>query len=221
MYLARPEVQNMNQDAAAKLARIHFAKRRHERNFSDDSIHRGQERYDRPLPSVPAVPPPANFAVELPAGDVAASSYAYGSGQRPQYKHTASIADMKYTVISSDEYPQAIDSAVGTQTTQLPYRPSMEGAKRSNGSLPTSSPRQSTDHAYQIPHQTSPQGAPRSSPPPLPPKTPLPYPEENSPRTFTNMGSLNRAANSGLPYPESDAPPPVVNVARKPEFGAR
>lgn len=215
----------MNMDASSKLAKIHFAKRRHERHFSDDSIYHGQERYDRPT-SIPSVPPPANFAVELPAGDVAAP-YAYGSGHRPQYKHSPSIADMKYTVVSSDEYPQPLDNTVGHNTAQLSYRPSMEGARRSNGSIPPASPRQSTDHTYlqyQHPHQNQhqqQQAALRSSPPPLPPKTPLPYPEEQNPRTFTNMGSLNRHTSGGPPYPESDAPPPVVNLARKPEFGVR
>ena len=221
MYLAKPESQSMNIDAPAKLAKIHFAKRRHERQLSaGSSIQEGDERWDRPS-SMSAIPPPSNpLAVELPAEDV--GSYGYQStGQRPVYKHTPSMAAMKYTVVSSDEYPQPMDS---TQTQQLPFRPSTDSARRSdesstNRSPQHRSPRQSTDHIYQ--YQGSP---PRAIPPPLPPKTPLPYPDEQSPRTFTNMGNLGRfpsSAGGGLPYPDTDAPPPVVNVSTKPSLGQR
>ncbi len=73
--------------------------------------------------------------------------------------------------------------------------------------------------------------------PPLPPKTPLPYPDEEgnarngsgNERTSKRPQSPNspwrsqqRLPNGHAvpipPYPDTDGPPPVVNLARKPEF---
>lgn len=222
MYLARPEVEHMNREASAKLARIHKSKMRWERQLAAPQQQEPmtqnqsmmQNRWSQPLPTVP---PPSNpMAVELPAEDVIPTNYRPQSMQyRPTYHHTPSVADMKYTVIASDEYPQPVDSATAFSPQQHspPFRPSMESAQRSNSSL-RHSPRQSADFQY----QNGAGNGQRQSPPPLPPKTPLPYPDQpQSPRTFMNMGSLGR----NLPYPETDAPPPAVNMARKPEYGVR
>ncbi|KAG8629369.1 hypothetical protein KVT40_003234 [Elsinoe batatas] len=234
MYLARKETTSMNMQAAAKMAKIHFAKRRHDRHASANSIQGGQERWDRPVSSS-VMPPPSNpLAVELPGEDVIPGVHTV-LGPR-QYVHGGSLADAKYTVVPEEDYSEPIDSPQHHQ--QAPYgpdsyrqswRPSMDGSRRSDGSSTiTASPRVSFEKppspASQRLSQASP---PKNSPPPIPPKTPLPYPDtDQPPRTFTNMSNLGRygaplpPANN-LPYPDTDGPPPVVNVARKPEFGVR
>lgn len=211
MYLTKNEVQNMNLDAAAKMGRIQRSKNRHERAPSyENNTESNFSRYDAPLPPVP---PPSNpMAVELPANEEVAPYHPHQ--QRPHYAHhTPSVADMKYTVISSDEYPQPVEpSSPRSQT--APYRPSMDSQHHTSNSSVNSIPHQ--QHDYRPGSQSQ-----RTSPPPLPPKTPLPYPNEQpqSPRTFTGM-DMSSLRNT-LPYPESDGPPPVVNTARKPEFGVR
>lgn len=235
-YLAKRDVENMNQSAAAKMAKIHFAKARHERTESRRANGRPEARdsfnnassWDRPLPTAP---PPSNLmAVELPGDDM----FYQTQGFRPsgQYEHRPSIADQKYTVEASD-----------------PYRPS--GLPDQNNivpddafSLPSSSPQTPTQRPVQPYTQPSPISpsfppyagngySPTRSPeaPPLPPKTPLPYPDHQQqqqpgayrgstdggdggggPRTFMNMGELGRR----LPYPDVEGPPPVVNTASKP-----
>jgi len=214
MYLTRPEVTQMNMDAAAKLAKVHFAKRRHARQTSNGSIQGGPERYDRPNSISEMIPPSNPLAVELPAEDVVPAIHNHYGPGRVQFRQTPSLANMKYTVISSDEYPQPVDSANEQRPPQLqnlPYRGSMDGHRRSESSV----------HTVTSPN-TSPAQPQSTQPPPLPPKTPLPYPDSQSPRTFTNMGSIARSPPRGqLPYPDTDGPPPAINLARKPEFGVR
>ncbi|KAK4964129.1 hypothetical protein LTR66_012463 [Elasticomyces elasticus] len=210
MYLAKNEVQRMNVDAAAKMARIHRAKMRHERVVAGEPIASIEDRWNGPLTSCP---PPSNpMPVELPAEDVLPVHQRQASQTlRPPYEHRPSLADQKYTVVSSDEFPQVVDADTMPRRSQdFQYRPSGDnGPRRSDGSI-TPSPRRSSDSYHQ---------AHSPPPPPLPPKTPLPYPDQLStgPRTFMNMGSLSRH----LPYPDADGPPPPVNMARKPEFGVK
>jgi hypothetical protein len=62
---------------------------------------------------------------------------------------------------------------------------------------------------------------PSNSPPPLPPKTPL-YASARPAVPGGMQAVLTRPpAGVSLPYPDNDGPPPVVNTARKPEYGVR
>lgn len=226
MYLARPEVTKMNMDAAAKLAKIELAKRRAHRQESEGSIQSGDERYMGQHPTYD-IPPPSNpLAVELPAEDVPSGSYYGHSPASRPFRPTPSVANMKYSVISSDEYPQPVESPLAlqqsSQSQRLPFRPSIDSSRRSDGSVNRAPSLTSSTSMQQ--QQTSP--TTKATPPPLPPKTPLPYPDQAappSPRTFTNMGTLGKSPPHGnsLPYPDTDGPPPVVNVARKPQYGGR
>ena len=214
MYLTRPEVTEMNMGAAAKLAKVHFAKRRQVRQTSNGSIQEGPERWERPTSTSEMIPPSNPLAVELPGEDVVPAMHNYYGPGRVQFRQTPSLANMKYTVISSDEYPQPIDSPNEQRPPQwqnLPHRGSTDGHRRSESSVHT------------VASNTSPVQPPTAQqPPPLPPKTPLPYPDSQRPRTFTNMGSIARSPPRGqLPYPDTDGPPPAINMARKPEFGVR
>jgi hypothetical protein len=220
----------MNLDAAAKLGRIYRAKIRWERaQFQSDNNSNSQiqsqphpSRWDRPLPPSPytyAEP----MAVELPAEDVPPQPYDYN---RPQsqllspstYQHhprRPSDAE-KIMITSSDEY-SAIDPRHSGELAS--------GYRRSNEQFTTgshdTSPRRSGDE----PRRSNDGGALGNEPPPRPPKTPIQMNMglDVKPGIRTGMqGTLSRPpAGIALPYPDTDGPPPVVNMARKPEYGVR
>ena len=201
MYLAKPDVQALNLSASAKMAKIQFAKRRHDRHLSSSSSlsyspspnGMNPSRYDAALPPVP---PPSNpLAVELPAEDVAPPPKHYREHSLG-YQHMGSVADMKYTVVSADEWPQPLNITHSQQ--QYQHRPSMDSPHDSNTSLhdsPSSPARHSVEYRHgssggeyratsdyrhssefrpSSSHQHSPPAfAAHGDAPPLPPKTPL------------------------------------------------
>jgi hypothetical protein len=228
IFLARREIETLNQNAAQKMAKIHFAKVRYERaEARGEALAATREQrfsweerdpFDRPLP--PATT--NSYAVELPGDD----SYYQTQGFRPgaqHYEHRPSIAEQKYVVVAGDYHaPQA-----PPQRTP-PQRPAQTGSNPN--SSPYQSPvypgqlRPSPDNPY-VNRDPSPHSHERPSPPPLPPKTPIDHPGQmspassdappaNGPRTFMNMGDLGRR----LPYPDVDGPPPAVNTANKPQL---
>ncbi|KAG9848061.1 FabD/lysophospholipase-like protein, partial [Aureobasidium melanogenum] len=233
MYLARPDVQAQNFDAAAKLAKVFFSKNRHERHPSWDGQEIINTSFSRQNAPLPEIPPPSNpLAVELPADDVFPPQLYQ---QRPPTSQPplrqSSISDMKYTVVPDDQWPQSEPVRTPTSATRPSpppgaYRPSMDSMHRSSGSLSQHRPesQDSSTAAYA---------------PPLPPKTPLPYPDNVAPLSPTvgspigsptygnpmrhsshNGGSFNVAPlrQALPPYPDTDGPPPIVNIARKPEY---
>ena len=229
MYLARTEVTSMNMQAAAKLARVHFAKKRHDRTFSSSSIQDGPEQWDRPASS--HVPPPHDpMAAELPAEDVVPGVDTV-VGPR-QYVHRGSLANAKYSIFPDEAHSRPMDSPlVGQHMSHRNSRSTVDSARRSNSSVNVVSPQPGHDQQNwgqpPPPPSYGSQGSPKQSAPPLPPKTPLPYPNgEHAPRTFTNASDPRRHPayrdeRNGLPYPDTEGPPPAVNMARKPEFGVR
>ncbi|KAF1985400.1 FabD/lysophospholipase-like protein [Aulographum hederae CBS 113979] len=217
MYLASNDVQRMILDSAAKMSRIHRAKLRWERQMNGQPPDL-PNRWDRPL--TPQVPPPSNpLAVELPANeDVVmspASHHNYPQQQRPNseylsptYQIHPSSFDEKFTVVSSDEYPQPVDQDHPPRSSsEYPYR------RSNDGGFPVSAPHSSNGSEPRYSGERV-----RITPPPLPPKTPL-----GGHRPPTNAGAtMNRPPGGvgiSLPYPDADGPPPVVNMARKPQFG--
>ncbi len=226
-YLARRDVEELNHRAAAKLAKVHFAKQRFDRaearNGGSVDSH-GMPRYswqnseDRPLP----LAEPANSnAVELPGDDMWYQTQGFRPGAQ-QYEHRPSIAGEKYTVVSGEfhlpqhqRYPS--DATNPSSPPHRPVQPYQGGQNRDHSNSLSSNNGLSPRTSYEQ----------RSSPPPIPPKMPmqgLPYPDEsnlsptsppgNGPRTFQNMGDLRR----GLPYPDVEGPPPTVNTANKPQL---
>jgi len=199
-YLAKQEVQKMSYDAAVKLAKVERARRRlasHELNSSA-------------RPSSFYTDPSNPMAVELPGEEVPVDPNRLSGHYRPpQYpanpQHpylTSSSAQDKFTVISSDGYPQAVDPST-------PPRRSFDNRQsyvQGDDAGMTASPRRSGE------------GIDRTSPLPLPPKTPLQ--NQNPVPTSQNMPRPPRAHNGHvkLPYPDTDGPPPIVNMARKPEY---
>ncbi|KAK0818460.1 hypothetical protein LTR38_001042 [Friedmanniomyces endolithicus] len=242
-YLARRETEGINQGAAAKMAKIHFAKIRHERAEARKAAGRPPERdswqnpWDRPLPSAP---PPSNpMAVELPGDD----GYYQTTSFRPssqQYEHRPSIADQKYVVVPDDGYApqqqhtqqpqQANDSPrTPTQRPVQPYNHQPSLSYSTSQMSPTSlnpasngpSPRHSHDSVTSRPSPPA-NGQPRvpsGPPPPLPPKTPFPYPldTQQQQQQQQQQGHVQHHQQQ-LHSPQSPlypAPPPV-NLAGKP-----
>jgi hypothetical protein len=243
LYLSRQEVQNMNYNAASKLARIHFAKLRQDRaavrrdldgpGSLTSNRHSWQNPWDlRPSGNAPAVPPPSNpMAVELPASEPYYSS-AGAAGPGQQYEHRSSIADQKYTVVSSDEYPEPVQNG-NNQTSPNqnqnqytpPRHPSVPQSPYSSPSYGQDLSARPSGDSYG--GRSSGEEWRTTEPPPLPPKTPLQYPRDQrqtqqdqrptqpyagGPTTFMGMGDLGRT----LPYPDQEGPPPTVNLRSKP-----
>ena len=214
MYLAEPNVQSSNLDAAAKLGRIYRAKQRWERAQNGEAPYAGggppmtNPWETRPLPSIPDTN--TSFAVELPAEEIPPQFYQQQQSTHhltPASAHRPSETE-KFSIVSSDEYPQPVtppQRIVGPSRDVSPYR-------RSGDNISHGSPRLSFEE--QVSHQ---QPA-KQSPPPLPPKTPLQ--KQGLP---ANPKANMRMPPQGiiLPYPDTDGPPPAVNKARKPELGMR
>ncbi|KAL8735284.1 MAG: hypothetical protein Q9181_002859 [Wetmoreana brouardii] len=154
--------------------------------------------------SAPAYVPPAPIpnAVELPGEDPPSLYPRPLSRPGPQYpaqyshpfEQITSPQD-KFTIISSDQPPPSVD-ITPRLSEDSSFRPSSElyGSDRPRAE----EPRRSFD----------------SVPPPVPPKTPMQY--HDDPRRHTVPHRTNNPAS--LPYPDTDGPPPVVNMARKPQF---
>lgn len=207
-YLAKKEVQQINLEAAVKMAKIERAKRRLEVHAEGREL----DGTERPLPNVP---PPSNpLAVELPGDELPPRPPQYSRGppypaNPPHPYQQFSSSQDKFMVISSDEFPQPANQAPPSRRSgELPYRWSNEFGRGDNSqhSSLAPSPRRSVD------------GFGRLSPPPLPPKTPLPYAEGG------DQGRTQgppRNGNIKLPYPDTDGPPPIVNKLRKPAYNAR
>lgn len=214
-YLARSEVQRINVEAAAKMARIERARRRHMPYNPTEDL----DVYERPLPDVPLPSNPQAF--ELPGEDLPITSPPPRPG--PQYPANPthpylqySTSQDKFSVISSDEFPQPAD------TIPRPRRSGESPPYRRSGEQYRSEDDQRSQHSFSPSPRRSHEDPARRTPPPLPPKTPLPYPDardqrrpSSSPRSHLNVSNVK------LPYPDTDGPPPMVNMARKPEVSGR
>ena len=206
-YLAKSEVQRINMDAAAKMARIERAKRRHAAYATTGEF----DSHERPAP--PYVPPPLDpLAVELPGEDVPSQHPRPKPGpQYPvnpphPYQQVLSSQD-KFTVVSSDEFPQVVDTAHSSLSADIPYRNSI-------GGYMADSPRTSGQSIIESPRRSN-----EGYAPPLPPKTPISHRDGRDQRRYDISPRGN--GNMKLPYPDTDGPPPVVNMARKPEYTGR
>ncbi|KAK3073260.1 hypothetical protein LTR53_005310 [Teratosphaeriaceae sp. CCFEE 6253] len=216
-YLAKRDTENINQGAAAKIAKIHFAKQRHERAEARKAAGRPerdswQNPWDRPLATAP---PPSNpMAVELPGDDGYYQTQSFRPGSQ-QYEHRPSIADQKYVVVADahDGYAAPLHDSPQTPT-QRPAQPyglhshsnSLSGAPMSPASLNYHSngpsPRHSHDSVNSRQSPPASQHPSISGPPPLPPKTPLPYPPDQqqqmqSPQSPQWQGQYNNGGGGG------------------------
>ncbi|KAI9683687.1 MAG: hypothetical protein M1829_004992 [Trizodia sp. TS-e1964] len=209
-YLAKSEVQRLNVAIAAKMARIHRMHQRLARpTYSSNKVGEEEEEEEedepagakgegqarlapQPLRSEKQHPIPP-FTAELAGVELPAT--------RPHTRTPSAEQQDKYAIISSDEYPQP-----------MPYSPALPPRTpthpRTSSSSFAPSPRRSSEMFLGEPQH----------PPPRPPKTPIPR----------ESGEEHREWRAGyvrpggvLPYPDNDGPPPVVDLARKPEYLGR
>jgi hypothetical protein len=218
MYLAEKTVQGMTLDAAAKIARIHFAKVRWERAAKGEPpFAPGAQAPNKPLSGVPD---PAPMAVELPAEEITPEYYSHihpAYRPLPADQRRPSEND-KYLVVSSDEYPQAVGN---DGYNDLPPRHSGElvsPGRRSDEQFSSDRPMSMVSSAPSWDDRMS-------NGPPRPPKTPLqdgnrPPPLFGAHGTSPPAGSAFSRPPPGapLPYPDTDGPPPIVNKATKPDY---
>jgi hypothetical protein len=217
-YLGKSEVQRMNIDAAAKLAKINRAKLRYERD-----IDRMASDYDfkSHQTDMSGVPDPYPNAVELPAempiiqpphSPPSRSSYESG------YHETLEVPGRRKTPSprSSNEHhvhisPRASNNTVFKDDAGdrfVVYAPTPN--EHLNASGVDKIAITSLDEAPRPPEQPVKRPLGRVEPPPLPPKTPI-----NDPATGLPLG---RSRPTVAPYPLDDRPPPVVNMAGKPNY---
>ena len=196
-YLAKPEVRRINEEVAAKMGRIERAKRRHMSYGTAGEF----DGYQNQLLNVP--PPLDPLAVELPADEPPPHYIRPGS----QNGHTG----LQYAQVMNSQ-----DKFGALSPADIPHTP-REGQIRRSAELPApgDNPRTSGSSIAPSPRRSQ-DSRGRPEPPPLPPKTPIPYPDgrEMAPHRISPRGNT-------LPYPDDDGPPPMVNMARKPEYVAR
>ncbi|EMD97230.1 hypothetical protein COCC4DRAFT_197865 [Bipolaris maydis ATCC 48331] len=221
MYLADQIVQGMTLDAAAKIARIHFAKIRWERAAKGESPYSPvAQAPNKPLPSVPD---PAPMAVELPAEELSPEYYAniHPAFRPPPADQRRPSENDKYLVVNSDEHPP---SPVSENYHDLMHRHSGElvsPGRRSHEQFSAGRPVSMVSSAISWDDRMS-------NAPPRPPKTPLqdgrpPPPLSGvlpmSPMSPPPGSSFSRPPpGAPLPYPDTDGPPPIVNKATKPDY---
>lgn len=227
VYLSKSDVQSINLGAAAKLARVHFAKKRFDRTARSQA-NRGrlswQDGYDSTPESNPEISLPSNpMAVELPGSEPYLSPQ---SIPRRSYDHRPSVADMKYTVVTSDEFPQPVnptpDDNTATTPTQLSYSQSQNGHQYSHNSYQNNnnhhrsvSAATSTYSHHHIPSPTYP--PPRHSGESLgysPPPTSAPPPPPMYP-----SGPPPLPPKTPLPYPD-DVSPVSAGTQPSPRVGS-
>lgn len=232
-YLSREQERRMVQGAAAKLAKIYFAKQRWERlgPSASDAAHAVP---DIALPM--AVELPGDFPQSPPQANRPPSRHSYesggndslpvrvgtpsprSSGEPPRYSPT--LPPQPYPAAPPIVPPLA---PAGRQATNGNGRDADDAdADRLVVNAPTPSQYRMAagvdkiaivrpdDYPWRYQQQQQQQPA-RLEPPPLPPKTPLPE----------HQAGYGRASATVLPYPVDDDAPPVVNMARKPNYSAR
>jgi hypothetical protein len=238
MYLAQNNIQGMNIAAATKMARIMKHNLRWNRAIAagqipDPKYPRNSWEYasEDNEPEPPAVP----GAIELPAADVQSSPPRPHGKQSSQtsLQHSAEQTHQSQQRPPSDHRPASDDDKFivhAPEPGSYNSRPSTERPPRRSHEQP---PFISVTPPQPRPGYSQPPNPPANSgrlhnpnePPPLPPKTPLtdpvkPVPQQHPPIPGM-QATMARPPGGMLPYPDADGPPPVVNVARKPEFGVK
>ncbi|KAI0538609.1 acyl transferase/acyl hydrolase/lysophospholipase [Xylaria digitata] len=236
-YLSRDAEQRMVQGSSTKLAKIHRAKQRFDRLGSAPDIIETPASFMGSIDAPLAVELPGDMPLNFPPRNIRpASRQSYDSGADhlplPNTPSPRSSVERVNPTKKPSSSPQA---AVRTQNapsspTSLPASlnsPHDDDPDRLIVSAPTpsqyrhasgadkiaitSSDEYSRKQPLVLQHQPH-----RIEPPPLPPKTPLPD---------TLGPNSRRPAPSNQappPYPLDDVgPPPIVNMARKPNFRGR
>jgi hypothetical protein len=216
-YLKKPKVEWMAFEAATKLAKIHRA---HERFERDGDVYRSSGYY-KDFTDVPEANP---MAVELPADFSYPQQPSHSPPPRPSYESYSSghhdTLEVPGQYKPSPRTSSENNSLQSPKTSNLSVnlRPDDERFLINN---PTPLQYRTAGGADKIAIMSMdefpkpppvPQVAPPREAPPIPPKTPI-----QDPGTGIPLGR----ARPPLPYPLDDGPPPPVNMARKPEYKGR
>lgn len=208
-YLNNPEVGKMIGDAARKMGRIERAKRAEP---SGSSMSYEPNSFDKPITgNIPPVP--EDHAVELPSEDVPSLYPRPLSKPGPQYPAQNTSYPYQYQLSDKDKF--SIEPDDPPQYFRTHARASGE-SYRNSSELPETE-RPATIHGA-IPLPRDHEGHGRPEAPPRPPKTPI-QSHDDMDRRHTSPPRTNGYMN--LPYPDTDGPPPIVNMARKPEYTGR
>ena len=238
-YLGREEERKMLHGASAKLGKIHFAKQRWER-LGPSALEVAQTVPDIALPL--AVELPGDMPPMFPQANTPSSRQSYesghdnlpvrvhtpsprSSGEPP--RHSPNLNQQPYSTAPPAAPPPAPPKPLGAAMAgRTDQHHGADDADRLMVNAPTPSQYRiaaGTDkiaivgpdeYPYRFPmppmHEHP---ALRAEPPPLPPKTPLPEHQASA--------GYGRASAPVLPYPVDEDAPPVVNMARKPNYSAR
>ncbi|KAI1463871.1 FabD/lysophospholipase-like protein [Daldinia caldariorum] len=243
-YLSQNTEQRMVQESSTKLAKIHKAKQRYERlgRIPDIVSQPTMGSINAPL----AVELPGDFPTSFPIRSTPSSRQSYESGidhlehlsvnaanppsprssddrLRPATSHSSppQVVTRPHRMPSPPASLSAIrppppddepDRLVVTAPTPAQYR-NAAGSDKIAITGADEYPRRQRDPFMQP--MIQPFQPHRIEPPPLPPKTPLPEKQMSGGRRPTRTGSPLP------PYPDEDGPPPVVNMARKPDYRGR
>ncbi len=208
-YLNNPDVERMIGEAARKMGRIERAKRAEP---SGPSLSYERNSFDKPhIGNIPPVP--EDHAVELPSEDVPSLFPRPLSKPGPQYP--ANNISYPYQYQPNDQDKFTIEPDEPPQYFRTHARASGEYYRSSN-ELPEAE-RPATIHGSVLPPRDW-EGHGQPEAPPRPPKTPIQSSGDVERRHTSPPISHVRVS---LPYPDTDGPPPVVNMARKPEYTGR
>ncbi|KAJ5503050.1 Acyl transferase/acyl hydrolase/lysophospholipase [Penicillium fimorum] len=222
-YLARPEVKKMILEAGVRFAKIERMNRRlatHAAAGGDrDDLSFDLENEELSLPPVQSqsyIPPPAHFAVELPAelpAEFVDFAHHHPPSQAPPPIPTVVTTSPPDDTLPVHPTPQDSTSTSPPRHSGSDYRRSHELASRPS-SQQQSSPSRS-DEYFTI----------NGMAPPVPPKTPIPYPSQDDggvamPAPLFSQTPSNSNNKARPPYPV-DEPPPTVNRQRKPSYHVR
>lgn len=216
-YLKKEDTQEIIQNAAYRLAKIHLMHRRMQQHLRPDSMRPGS--WQEPQQNLDATVNDDSqkhswpAAVELPAEiPTQHSSPPRPPVSQPQIQfRTTSNPSSNPPYPDDRSYSSRKDSSekfavLDPGTHNIPQRLSHESARYSN----TNDKFSVTPSDYQM----SPNDAP-----PRPPKTPINDPTLlGSPMSPNNVRITRPAGGNRLPYPVDDDGPPPVNKSRKPQY---
>ena len=233
MYLSRTDVQQINTEAAVKVARIHRAKSRWERLNNDQRARDGQpfsqvfsDTVAVELPGDEIVTPSSLHHSELPTAHVAQETQL-----KPQFQNHLNrlLSSPQTSPNHQHQDGQSALSADMPPSTDIHTspRPSIEliSPVRASNELQGSEPPSSSgsyDPSTRRSTECGQEGriSPYQHPPPLPPKGPKYYGDGQQELALPPQPNPYRRPEIQLPYPDDDGPPPLVNMTRKPNLSS-
>ena len=209
MYLSRTDVQQLNAEAAVKIAKIHRAKLRWERMDYNARIPNAQP-YSQSfsemaveLPSEEVMTPLLKSPAEVPTSQSEQNTPLQHGFRTSTPNNISNTLELNISPRASLELVSPVRASNELQGSEPPS---------SSGSFDPSS-RRSAELGQDVTFNPN-------QPPPLPPKGPI-RPGNNLPALpLTPQSTPYGHPKVPLPYPDTDGPPPIINLARKPNLSS-